>query len=372
MQLPDDPDELQRMLEEIAGPGATIRVDGFTGGRLPTRDQIARIVVRRDAYSAEFHQVGQGRVEIATRPGVDRWRGNAGLNVRPSGLSATNAVAPRLEVGHTGSHERVRGRAARPESRLVLDRHRRVVVRRHARDFGAHADRTGQRDAAAAVRRPRRLGADRRPADEARRCSARRMRARPPSAATRASRSSICRSAATSARTCQHNVRFSLEGGQRRPFHVRLQLDQSKRDDHARHDRAAPSSCRSAFRAGGATSSGARSRPQRHRRHDVHAESAALHAARRLAGDLGPQRAGAAPQQRSARSPSRTSTRTTPTGRPPTPSEWARRRWPSRSARPRRSCRPSSPRGAGTSAPGFATNGRPGSTTAPRWRRASD
>ncbi len=92
-QLPDDPDELQRMLEDIAGPGAVIRVDGFTGGRLPPREQIARIVVRRDAYSAEFHTVGQGRVEIATRPGVDRWRGNAWLNVRPSALSAHNAVA---------------------------------------------------------------------------------------------------------------------------------------------------------------------------------------------------------------------------------------------------------------------------------------
>ena len=81
------------MLEEIAGPGAMIRVDGFTGGRLPTRDQIARIVVRRDAFSAEFHQVGQGRVEIATRPGIERWRGNAGLNLRPSQLSARNAAA---------------------------------------------------------------------------------------------------------------------------------------------------------------------------------------------------------------------------------------------------------------------------------------
>ena len=97
-QLPDDPDELQRMLEEIAGPGATIRVDGFTGGRLPTRDQIARIVVRRDAYSAEFHQVGQGRVEIATRPGVDRWRGNAGLeraSERTVGAQCLRAAAPR-------------------------------------------------------------------------------------------------------------------------------------------------------------------------------------------------------------------------------------------------------------------------------------
>ena len=110
-QLPDDEEELRRMLEEIAGPGAMIRVDGFSGRRLPTRDQIARIVVRRDAFSAEFHQVGQGRVEIATRPGIDRWRGNAGLNLRPSQLSARNAAARRRQAGRWCG-ERVCGRSA--------------------------------------------------------------------------------------------------------------------------------------------------------------------------------------------------------------------------------------------------------------------
>ena len=72
-QLPDDEEELRRMLEEIAGPGAMIRVDGFSGGRLPTRDQIARIVVRRDAFSSEFHQVGSGasRDRDAARASID-------------------------------------------------------------------------------------------------------------------------------------------------------------------------------------------------------------------------------------------------------------------------------------------------------------
>ena len=98
------------MLEEIAGPGATIRVDGFTGGRLPTRDQIARIVVRRDAFSAEFHQVGQGRVEIATRPGVDRWRGNAGLTCVRAACRRATRRRRRRQGGHAGADERVCGR----------------------------------------------------------------------------------------------------------------------------------------------------------------------------------------------------------------------------------------------------------------------
>ena len=33
--LPDDPDEMEKVLNEMAGPGASIRVDGFRGGKLP-------------------------------------------------------------------------------------------------------------------------------------------------------------------------------------------------------------------------------------------------------------------------------------------------------------------------------------------------
>lgn len=98
-ELPDDPEEMQRLLEEIAGPGAAIQVDGFRGGRMPPRDQIARVVIRRDAYSSEFHQVGQGRIEISTRPGLDRWRGNAGLSLRPSAWSSPNAFARQTDAG---------------------------------------------------------------------------------------------------------------------------------------------------------------------------------------------------------------------------------------------------------------------------------
>ena len=41
--LPDDPDEMEAMLKEMAGPGGTIRVDGFRGGRLPPKSQIRSI-----------------------------------------------------------------------------------------------------------------------------------------------------------------------------------------------------------------------------------------------------------------------------------------------------------------------------------------
>ena len=252
--LPDDPDELQRMLEEIAGPGATIRVDGFTGGRLPTRDQIARIVVRRDAYSAEFHTVGQGRVEIATRPGVDRLRGNIGLNVRPSGLSATNAVA---RGSKSGTLVRINAFAAGP---LVRNR-----VSFSTNIEGSSSDDT--RGIAALTPTGPVSATLQQPFD------GRDVSLRTEGLLTKQTMFRASYARETSERGNQgiseldlpergyvredvsHNVRLSLEGGQRRPFHVRLQLDQSKGtitpDTIAR-----AIVVQSAFRAGGATSSG--------------------------------------------------------------------------------------------------------------------
>ncbi len=111
--LPDDEESLQKMLEELAGPGADIRVDGFTG-RLPRKEQILRITVRRDAYSAELPQPGQGRVDILTRPNAEFWRGNGSVQYRPSGLAANNALAPQRG---SGTYRSLNGSIAGPLSR---------------------------------------------------------------------------------------------------------------------------------------------------------------------------------------------------------------------------------------------------------------
>lgn len=111
--LPDDEESLQKMLEDLAGPGADIRVDGFTG-RLPRKDQILRINVRRDAYSAEFPQPGQGRVDILTRPNAEFWRGNGSVQYRPSGLAANN---PLSRQNGSGTFRSINGSIAGPLSR---------------------------------------------------------------------------------------------------------------------------------------------------------------------------------------------------------------------------------------------------------------
>ena len=67
--LPDDPDEMEKVLKEMAGPGATIRVDGFRGGRLPPKSQIRSIRFSRDMFAAENHGGGLVFVDIVTQPG---------------------------------------------------------------------------------------------------------------------------------------------------------------------------------------------------------------------------------------------------------------------------------------------------------------
>lgn len=253
-QLPDDPDELQRMLEEIAGPGAVIRVDGFTGGRLPTRDQIARIVVRRDGFSAEFHQVGQGRIEIATRPGLDRWRGNAGLTLRPSGLSAHHAVARSAKAG---TLMRMNAFAAGP---LVPNR---ISLSAHIE--GSSSEDT--RGISAITPQGRFVAALTQPFDD------RDVSARSEGLLTKTTLFRASYRRGTSERDNQgiseldlpergyrredveHEVRFSIEGGERRPFHLRLQMDQST--GAAIPDTIAPAIIvQSAFRSGGASTAG--------------------------------------------------------------------------------------------------------------------
>jgi carboxypeptidase family protein len=93
-QLPDDPDELQAMLEQMAGGlGAVFRVNGFTGGRLPNREDIRQIRFRTNSFAADSHDAGRVQVEIITRPNVQRWNGNFNANFRNDVLNARDAFA---------------------------------------------------------------------------------------------------------------------------------------------------------------------------------------------------------------------------------------------------------------------------------------
>ena len=89
--LPDDPDEMESALKEMAGPGATIRVDGFRGGRLPPKSQIRSIRFSRDMFAAENHGGGLVFVDITTQPGLGPLRGGLDFTFRDDSLNARNA-----------------------------------------------------------------------------------------------------------------------------------------------------------------------------------------------------------------------------------------------------------------------------------------
>jgi hypothetical protein len=95
-ELPDDPDELQQVLEQMAGPGATMRVNGFMGGRLPPKSQIRSIRFRMNSFDAEYHEGGGFGIDIITKPGMDGWRGMSNFGFRDESLNARNAFAPTL------------------------------------------------------------------------------------------------------------------------------------------------------------------------------------------------------------------------------------------------------------------------------------
>lgn len=93
-QLPDDPEEFEQAIRNMAGPGANFRVNGFRGGKLPPKSQIREIRFRTNAYAAENHESSFISVDILTKPGLDNWHGSFNVGFRDESLNARNAFAP--------------------------------------------------------------------------------------------------------------------------------------------------------------------------------------------------------------------------------------------------------------------------------------
>ena len=96
--LPDDPDDLEAALQALAGPsagpnGGQIYIDGFTGGRIPSKESIREIRINQNPFSAEYDRLGFGRVEILTKPGSDKFRGQAFYNFNDESLNSRNPFA---------------------------------------------------------------------------------------------------------------------------------------------------------------------------------------------------------------------------------------------------------------------------------------
>lgn len=92
--LSDDPDVLRQQLQDMAGPGAVIKVDSFEGGALPPKAQIRSIRISRDSFAAEYHSAGGTQIEIITQPGMGPIRMNLGYRMRGDGLAGRSPFTP--------------------------------------------------------------------------------------------------------------------------------------------------------------------------------------------------------------------------------------------------------------------------------------
>lgn len=96
--LPDDPDQMAADLRILGGigegpDGTQILVDGFSGNRVPQKSTIREVRINSDPYGASQDFFGFGRIEIFTRPGASKFRGQAFFNYNDRNLNARNPVA---------------------------------------------------------------------------------------------------------------------------------------------------------------------------------------------------------------------------------------------------------------------------------------
>ncbi|MGH9160333.1 MAG: hypothetical protein ACRD2X_10155, partial [Vicinamibacteraceae bacterium] len=100
-QLPDDRDDMEALLRELAGFHAELRVNGFRRDALPDKSQIQSIRIRSDPFAPDVHRAGQPRVEVTTTPGANGWEHDVDLGLRDQSLDARNPFARERGVGQT-------------------------------------------------------------------------------------------------------------------------------------------------------------------------------------------------------------------------------------------------------------------------------
>ena len=93
--LPDDPDDLANALQAMAGAsagpnGGQIFIDGFSGATMPPKEAIREIRINQNPFAAENDRIGFGRIEILTRPGVDKYHGSGFFTYNNQSFNSRN------------------------------------------------------------------------------------------------------------------------------------------------------------------------------------------------------------------------------------------------------------------------------------------
>jgi hypothetical protein len=92
--LSDNDATLQQQVLALAGGDgehpAQVYIDGFKGGRFPPKSAIREIRINQNPYSAQYDELGFGRVEIFTKPGGDKIHGNFQLQGNNRSFNSRN------------------------------------------------------------------------------------------------------------------------------------------------------------------------------------------------------------------------------------------------------------------------------------------
>jgi hypothetical protein len=94
----DDESTFQKEILAMAGGSGSrdfeLLIDGFSNGRFPPKKAIREIRINRNSYSAQYDKFGQGRIEVFTQPGGERFHGNVEVSGNDDAFNAVNPYAP--------------------------------------------------------------------------------------------------------------------------------------------------------------------------------------------------------------------------------------------------------------------------------------
>ena len=92
--LSDDDTTFQQQLLALAGDDGShppqVYVDGFSSGRFPPKTAIREVRINDNPFSAEYEEMGLGRIEVFTKPGTEKLHGSFDLHGDPSALNSRN------------------------------------------------------------------------------------------------------------------------------------------------------------------------------------------------------------------------------------------------------------------------------------------
>ena len=100
-ELSSDDATFQQQLNVLAGADpshpAEILVDGFSGGRIPPKNNIREVRINQNPYSAQFPGYGMNRIEITTKPGGGQFHGSLqarGMTAISTAITPTPGLSP--------------------------------------------------------------------------------------------------------------------------------------------------------------------------------------------------------------------------------------------------------------------------------------